>query len=73
MYIVDLLAIRFVDCAHHRKVALDPSGKSRAHRHHREDYTARARQWQRAFLLVRRKLRMRFCFAETCSPHFNQI
>jgi hypothetical protein len=25
------------------KVALDPSGKSGAHRHHPEDYTARAK------------------------------
>jgi hypothetical protein len=42
MYIVDPLAIHFVDSAPGRhKVALDPSGKSGASRHHRKDYTAR--------------------------------
>jgi hypothetical protein len=41
MYIVDLLAIQFVDCISD-KVALDPSGKSGAFRHHRKDYTASA-------------------------------
>jgi len=40
MYIVDLLAIHFIDAHPIDKVALDPSGKSGAHRHHREDYTA---------------------------------
>jgi hypothetical protein len=42
MYIVDLPAIHSSISHPADKVALDPSGKSGAFRHHREDYMARA-------------------------------
>jgi hypothetical protein len=53
------------------KVELDPSRRGTSN--HGEEYTARTETGSGAFSSVRRLLQKRFCFAETCLPHFYQI
>jgi hypothetical protein len=72
MCIVDLPAIHSSISHPADKVALDPSGKSRAHRIIANNIRP-APKPAAGFLIGEAFVAKAVCFAETCPPHFHQI